>query len=68
MNDRASETGLTRKLALQRYPIDGIAIKNLTIAGMTWLETNKQMINALNVFPVPDGDTGTNMVLTMQSA
>lgn len=32
------------------------------------METNKQTVNALNVFPVPDGDTGTNMVLTMQSA
>ena len=35
---------------------------------MIWLRTNQQTVNALNVFPVPDGDTGTNMVLTMQSA
>ena len=33
----------------------------------TWLEKNATVINALNVFPVPDGDTGTNMLLTMQS-
>ncbi len=32
------------------------------------LEENKQKINELNVFPVPDGDTGTNMSLTMNSA
>ena len=32
------------------------------------LEENKQRINELNVFPVPDGDTGTNMSLTMNSA
>jgi fatty acid kinase len=32
------------------------------------LEDNKEEINSLNVFPVPDGDTGTNMSLTMQSA
>ncbi len=35
---------------------------------MTWLRTNQQTVNALNVFPVPDGDTGTNMMLTMTSA
>jgi hypothetical protein len=33
-----------------------------------WLRTNQQLVNSLNVFPVPDGDTGTNMVLTMQAA
>jgi DAK2 domain fusion protein YloV len=62
------KTGLDRKLMLQRQPIDGQDIKDLTAAGMTWLNTNKQLVNALNVFPVPDGDTGTNMMLTMQSA
>jgi len=35
---------------------------------MLWLKTNQQIVNSLNVFPVPDGDTGTNMVLTMQAA
>ncbi|MBN1305762.1 MAG: DAK2 domain-containing protein [Anaerolineales bacterium] len=49
-------------------PIDGQALKKLVEAGLTWLRTNQQTVNALNVFPVPDGDTGTNMVLTMQSA
>jgi DAK2 domain fusion protein YloV len=49
-------------------PIDGFVFKTLTNAGLTWLRTNQQIVNALNVFPVPDGDTGTNMVLTMQSA
>lgn len=47
---------------------DGIALKKLVEAGLTWLRTNHQMVNNLNVFPVPDGDTGTNMLLTMQSA
>ncbi len=37
-------------------------------AGTRLLSANSSMINALNVFPVPDGDTGTNMFLTMQSA
>jgi len=48
--------------------MDGQSLKRLVEAGLTWLRTNQQMVNALNVFPVPDGDTGTNMVLTMQSA
>ena len=49
-------------------PMDGQSLKRLVEAGLTWLRTNQQTVNALNVFPVPDGDTGTNMVLTMQSA
>ena len=53
---------------LRRQTIDGQSIKRLIEAGLTWLRTNQQTVNALNVFPVPDGDTGTNMVLTMQSA
>ncbi|HWQ30962.1 MAG TPA: DAK2 domain-containing protein [Negativicutes bacterium] len=43
-------------------------LKNMLISGANNLENNKGPINALNVFPVPDGDTGTNMSLTMQSA
>ncbi len=53
---------------LRRQKIDGQSLKRLVEAGLTWLRTNQQTVNALNVFPVPDGDTGTNMVLTMQSA
>jgi len=48
--------------------IDGQDLKELVEAGLTWLRTNQQTVNALNVFPVPDGDTGTNMMLTMTSA
>lgn len=53
---------------LRRTRIDGQSLKRLVEAGMLWLRTNQQIVNALNVFPVPDGDTGTNMLLTMQSA
>lgn len=53
---------------LRRARIDGQSLKRLVEAGMLWLRTNQQIVNALNVFPVPDGDTGTNMLLTMQSA
>lgn len=48
--------------------INGRHFKGLIKAGLTWLRTNQETVNALNVFPVPDGDTGTNMVLTMQAA
>lgn len=48
--------------------IDGGMLKKLIFAGLTWLRTNQDNVNALNVFPVPDGDTGTNMVLTLQAA
>jgi hypothetical protein len=49
-------------------PLDGQMLKQLVEAGLAWLKVNQQTVNALNVFPVPDGDTGTNMLLTMQSA
>jgi DAK2 domain fusion protein YloV len=52
----------------QKYPIDGQVFKTLIESSLTWLRTNQQAVNILNVFPVPDGDTGTNMVLTMQAA
>src|SRR5574341_2369777 len=57
-----------RVKTIRQLPIDGQALKRLIEAGLIWLRTNQQTVNALNVFPVPDGDTGTNMVLTMQSA
>lgn len=57
-----------RREHFRRLPIDGQALKNMAEAGLTWLRTNHKEVNALNVFPVPDGDTGTNMVLTMQAA
>jgi fatty acid kinase len=53
---------------MQKYPIDGLVFKSFIEAGLTWLRTNQQVVNLLNVFPVPDGDTGTNLVLTMQAA
>ena len=53
---------------LRKKTINGQFMKRLVEAGLTWLRTKQETVNALNVFPVPDGDTGTNMVLTMQSA
>lgn len=42
--------------------------RKMFIGGVNNLESHKQLVDALNVFPVPDGDTGTNMSLTVQSA
>lgn len=48
--------------------IDGPLLKKMIIFGAKNLENNKKIVNELNVFPVPDGDTGTNMALTIQFA
>ncbi|HLR21373.1 MAG TPA: DAK2 domain-containing protein [Tissierellaceae bacterium] len=48
--------------------IDGVMFKNALKGAAKLLENNMEEVNSLNVFPVPDGDTGTNMSLTMNSA
>jgi dihydroxyacetone kinase-like predicted kinase len=47
--------------------IDGYKLKVLLENATITLENNKDEVNSLNVFPVPDGDTGTNMLLTIKS-
>ncbi|MBE2223390.1 MAG: DAK2 domain-containing protein [Anaerolineae bacterium] len=47
---------------------NGQQLRKMAHAGLLWLDHNHEEVNALNVFPVPDGDTGTNMLLTMRSA
>ena len=53
---------------IQFKTIDGLLLRDMVMAGTALLEKNRELVDALNVFPVPDGDTGTNMTLTMQSA
>ncbi|OON96549.1 MAG: dihydroxyacetone kinase [Epulopiscium sp. Nele67-Bin005] len=48
--------------------IDAKLLQTMIVAGASLLEERKEFINELNVFPVPDGDTGTNMALTMLAA
>ncbi len=48
--------------------IDGVLLREMILNGASLLEANKAQINQLNVFPVPDGDTGTNMSLTLNNA
>jgi DAK2 domain fusion protein YloV len=47
---------------------NGQDFKRAIQAGYAWLEQHRAAVNALNVFPVPDGDTGTNMTLTLRAA
>ncbi len=56
------------RLAVALPRCDGFGMRRLTRAALQWLDANHKLVNALNVFPVPDGDTGTNMLLTMQAA
>ena len=66
-----SATRPAPELAVLREPLRQIGGEQV-LAGLTaalsWLEANQQEINDLNVFPVPDGDTGSNMYLTLRSA
>lgn len=48
--------------------INGATLRKMFVAGAGLLEQNKKYVDSLNVFPVPDGDTGTNMFLTIKSA
>lgn len=48
--------------------INGATFKTMVLTGAKLLEANRASVDSLNVFPVPDGDTGTNMSLTLQSA
>ena len=48
--------------------INGLAYKNMVLCAHASLSAHKQQLNDMNVFPVPDGDTGTNMAMTMTNA
>lgn len=53
---------------MQTEYLNGAELKAMFQAASSWLGVNKEAIDALNVFPVPDGDTGTNMYLTLMAA
>ncbi|MCB9098728.1 MAG: DAK2 domain-containing protein [Anaerolineales bacterium] len=62
---------LLQEFEIENHPIfryDGVELGHIFRAGTRWLELHVQHVNNLNVFPVADGDTGTNMLLTMQAA
>jgi uncharacterized protein len=58
----------TRTRPQRASALDGQDLKKAFLAGYAWLERHKEAINALNVYPVPDGDTGKNMTLTLAAA
>jgi dihydroxyacetone kinase-like predicted kinase len=51
----------------ERKTIDGELFQKIILGGAANLQANVQKVNDLNVFPIPDGDTGENMYLTFQS-
>src|SRR5512137_484700 len=54
-------------VARPKISCTGFELRDMFSSATKWLEKNAPAIDALNVFPVPDGDTGTNMLLTMRS-
>ena len=50
------------------FACNGIGLRQMLQAGKTWLGVHVEIVNNLNVFPVPDGDTGINMMLTIRAA
>jgi DAK2 domain fusion protein YloV len=56
---------MTTRVTMQA--LSGGDLRDTFAAATAWLEANADSVNAINVFPVPDGDTGTNMYLTMRS-
>jgi DAK2 domain fusion protein YloV len=63
---RSTPHGSTEKPV--RSLCDGQELRRVIESSTAWLEAHVDLINSLNVYPVPDGDTGTNMYLTMQAA
>ena len=51
-----------------KQTINGADLRRMIISAAAAIEINKQALNELNVFPVPDGDTGTNMSMTINAA
>ena len=67
---QGAERGAQRKTEMPQkwLQCNGQQLRKLFYASLVWLDQHHQQVNALNVFPVPDGDTGTNMLLTMRAA
>ena len=68
MQEKTSYTPVRTQRPRRISVFDGQNLKKALLAGAAWLEVNREAINDLNVFPVPDGDTGSNMSATMQAA
>src|SRR4051794_36040141 len=58
----------TPTVARDRTRASGADLRAALLSASAWLLANAERVNALNVFPVPDGDTGTNMSMTLEAA
>ena len=68
MQEQSPRSGVRTQRLRHISVFDGQDLKKAMLVGAAWLEEHREVINALNVFPVPDGDTGSNMSATMQAA
>ena len=69
MQEQTQHTTGVRSQRPRRISVfDGQDLKKAMLAGAASLEEHREIINALNVFPVPDGDTGSNLYATVQAA
>ncbi len=70
-NVSKQSTGGGQEPMPENIPVTSLSaeqFRDLLQSGLMWLDQHREIVNSLNVFPVPDGDTGTNMLLTMRSA
>ncbi len=68
LHDESSPQRVDANVSSSCTKINGQDLKQYFNASLVWLKTNQPLVNSLNVFPVPDGDTGTNMFLTLKTA
>ena len=67
MSEQIDSARESRVSIVAQYPADGLGMKRMAQAALTWLDANKQTVNALNVFPVPDGEM-EDVVAEMKAA
>ena len=68
LHDESTPHNVDANISSSCTKINGQDLKKYFNASLIWLKTNQPLVNSLNVFPVPDGDTGTNMFLTLKTA
>ncbi|TFH00701.1 MAG: DAK2 domain-containing protein, partial [Calditrichales bacterium] len=66
-NQRLSENECNKRDNMKINYLSGIRLGRAIIAGAQSIKKRQEFLNQINVYPVPDGDTGTNMVVTMDS-
>ena len=67
VDSNSDAAGLAGRLELSRGGCDATALSHIVRGCTNWLGQHTDHVNSLNVYPVPDGDTGTNMYLTLRA-